>query len=41
LKQLVEAQLALVRKRQQALAQLARELVEKRQRLRALGGQDG
>jgi DNA-binding transcriptional MerR regulator len=41
----VEAQLALVRKRQQALAQLERELVKKRQRLRArlrtLGGQDG
>ena len=37
----VEAQLTLVRKRQQALAQLARELVEKRQRLRTLGGQDG
>jgi DNA-binding transcriptional MerR regulator len=41
----VEAQLTLVRKRQQALAQLERELVEKRQRLRArlrtLGGRDG
>ncbi|MGC9975069.1 MAG: MerR family transcriptional regulator [Gaiellaceae bacterium] len=41
----IEAQLALVRNRQRALAQLARELVKKRQRMRArlrtLGGQDG
>ena len=37
----VEAQLTLVHKRQQALAQLARELSEKRRRLRTLGGQDG
>ncbi|HEY4976941.1 MAG TPA: MerR family transcriptional regulator [Gaiellaceae bacterium] len=41
----IEAQLALVRNRERALAQLARELVKKRQRLRArlrtLGGQDG
>ncbi len=37
----VEAQLTLVRKRQQALVQLEQELVEKRQRLRALGGEVG